>query len=278
MPNRATAVETSRRSHIVTVPSLPLTTTTIHHHHHYARLPPPPSSAPVTPTFGPPQGELVDTHTTHDRHVTSDNPPLRPCHRDCPISTTTTATSLPLSTPSTTTSPPHHPTSTTPPFCVTARIPTATSSPPNDNVRPTTTTASATSLPKVRAGGDKGGVGGNGRPREGTRAGEEGQGNDDDARRRRSPEFLSTTGGGVCSPHTAPFPLIYPPGIGGIVDEGAGVSPTRRPPFNFIYPPRWGVFFLASSMTTGATCGLHAAPILFSFLLPLVGELLSRGR
>ena len=45
MPNRATVVEMSRRSHIVTVPSLPLTTTTIHHH--YARLPLPPSSAPV---------------------------------------------------------------------------------------------------------------------------------------------------------------------------------------------------------------------------------------
>ena len=139
-------------------------------------------------------------------------------------------------------------------------------------------TTSATSLPKVCAGGDKGGVGGNGRPREGTRAGEEGEGNDDDAHRCCSPKFLVTTGGGVCSPHTALFPLIYPPVIGGIADEGAGVSPTRRPPFNFIYPPRWGVFFLASSTTTGATCGLHAAPILFSFLLPLVGELLSRGR
>ena len=278
MPNRATVVETSRRSHIVTVPSLPLTTTTIHHHHHYARLPPPPSSTPVTPTFGPPRGELVDTHTTHDRHVTSDNPPLRPCHRDCPISTTTTATSLPLSTPSTTTSPPHHPTSTTPPFCVTARIPTATSSPPDDNVCPTTTTASATSLPKVRAGGDKGGVGGNGRPREGTRAGEEGQGNDDDARRRRSPEFLSTTGA-ACVARTPPHSHLFtPPLLGGSLTRGPAYHPHAASHLTSFTPLVEGFFFLRHQRRRGRRVDYTLPPFYFLFLLPLVGELLSHGR
>jgi len=82
-------VETSLASHIVTIPSL--------------FLPPPPSTttttttttcrrrrrqAPrLTPTFGPTQGELVDTHTTQDRHVTGYNPPPslpRPLpHLDC---------------------------------------------------------------------------------------------------------------------------------------------------------------------------------------------------
>ena len=137
-----------------------------HHHHH---SPPPPSSAPVN-------AHIWATPGRARRHAHDPRPPR---HKRQPA-----ATSLPPRLPfldndnrhvTAPFDPQHHHIAATspdinhrPPFCVTARIPTATSSPPDDNVHPMTMTASATSLPKVRAGGDKGGVGGNGRPREGT--------------------------------------------------------------------------------------------------------------
>jgi hypothetical protein len=75
LPNRATAVELSPASHIVTIPSFlspppPLTS------NHYAWPPPPPSSAQPLPTFGPSWGGLVDTATPlRRRHVTVERTP-----------------------------------------------------------------------------------------------------------------------------------------------------------------------------------------------------------
>jgi len=85
LPNRATTVETSLASHIMTIPSLfsppppsTTTTTTCRRRRQAPRL---------TPTLGPTQGKLVDTHTTQDCHVTGYNPPPSlprpPPHLDC---------------------------------------------------------------------------------------------------------------------------------------------------------------------------------------------------
>jgi len=76
LPNRATTVEMSLASHIMTIPSLfspppPSTTTTTTCHHCHCQAP------QLTPIFGPTQGELVNTHATQDCHVTA---PLNPQH------------------------------------------------------------------------------------------------------------------------------------------------------------------------------------------------------
>ena len=71
----------------------------------------------------------------------------------------------------------------------------------------------------------------------------------------------------MCNPHTAPFPLIYPPVIG-------GGSLTMGAAYHLHAAPRLtsfkGFFFPASLTTTGAACNPHAAPFYF-FSLPLVG-------
>jgi hypothetical protein len=71
LPNRATAVETSPTSHIVTHPIFPLTTTTTTTD---VQPPLPPLSPWSMPMLGPSQGMLVDSatanFTTQQRHVT----------------------------------------------------------------------------------------------------------------------------------------------------------------------------------------------------------------
>jgi len=88
LPNRATTVETSLASHIVTIPSLfspppPSTTTTTTRRRCRCRR----QTPWLMPTFGPTRGELVDTHMTQDRHVTGYNPPPSlprpPPHLNC---------------------------------------------------------------------------------------------------------------------------------------------------------------------------------------------------
>jgi hypothetical protein len=91
---------------------------------------------------------------------------------------------------------------------------------------------------RYQRGGDRGRMGGDTGRGRGYRQGRRGS--------RRSPEFLSTTGGGVCNPHTAPFPLIYPPviGGGGSLTMGAAYHLHAAPRVTSFTPPRWGVFFL----------------------------------
>jgi len=171
LPNRATTVETSLASHIVTIPSLfsppppSTTTTTTCRRRQVPRL---------TPTFGPTRGELVDTHATQDRHVTAYNPlpllPPPPPHLDCHHRHVTTpldpqhhlnhrhVTQITATSPK---SPPRHPTTTT------THLPASppTSRPPRHHW-PTTTmttptpTPSATSPPIDQQRGDRGRVGG----------------------------------------------------------------------------------------------------------------------
>ena len=139
MPNRATTVETSLASHIVTIPSLfspppPSTTTTTTRRRRRRQAP------RLTPTFGPTRGELINIHATQDRHVTAYNPPPSlpppPPHLDCHHRHVTAPVD-----------PQHHPnhhhvtriTATSPddndrpPSRVTAAILTAMSSPANDD-------------------------------------------------------------------------------------------------------------------------------------------------
>ena len=140
LPNQATAVETSRTSHIVTSPI------SSHYHHHLP--PPPPLCAAATAAVGPPSecpllgqsggGRRYRRHPQPPRHP--HNPPPRHDDDDCPISTATAATSplcsmptphsMPTTTILTATSPDahHHP-----PFCVTAHLPAAMSSPANND-------------------------------------------------------------------------------------------------------------------------------------------------
>ena len=97
--------------------------------------------------------------------------------------------------------------------------------------------------------------------------------------RCHSPEFLLTTGegnndrDGMCNPRTTPFPLVYPPSMGGSHlsgnDDRAAYHPHATPHLNFIYPPLLGGFFHASLTTTGVACNPHAAPLYFFFCFPL---------
>ena len=102
------------------------------------------------------------------------------------------------------------------------------------------------------------------RLREGIQAGERRQ-------RRRSPNFCRQRGGGVCNPHTAPFPLIYPPcHWGGSLTMRAAYHLHAAPRLTSFTPPHWGGFFPASLTMMGAACNPHAAPFYF-FSLLLVG-------
>ena len=97
--------------------------------------------------------------------------------------------------------------------------------------------------------------------------------------RMRASSFLplasaaSATGGGVCNPHTAPFPLIHPPVDGGdsFKNDGAAYNPHAAPSFNFVYPPLLGFFSPLSLTTTGTACIPHAAPFCL-FYPPHWGE------
>ena len=168
LPNRATAVEMSPASHIVTSPI------SFHYHHHH---PPPPTHghhrrrrAPrLMPTSGPHRGELVDSagaqRPHQQRHVTASNPvhnAPHQCHvagprrcQQCRKRRHVTAPQHCRACPPAT---PRH----SPPMTPTMP-PTTATSPPTAATQ-TMTTACATSLPKVRAGGDKrsraGGIGG----------------------------------------------------------------------------------------------------------------------
>ena len=66
MPNRATVVEMSPTSHVVTIPTFSF------HHHHHARLPPPLSSAPATAHVWANPGR------THRCHITPTTTPTVP--------------------------------------------------------------------------------------------------------------------------------------------------------------------------------------------------------
>ena len=58
--------------------------------------------------------------------------------------------------------------------------------------------------------------------------------------------MVSAIGGGVCNPHTTPFPLIHPPpSMGGILLKMMGRRITHTPPprLTSFTPPLLGVFF-----------------------------------
>ena len=201
MPNRATAVETSRTSHGVT-PTIP----SCYHHHHPQ---PPPlrtaATAAVEPpgeclSLGPSRGELVDPASVQQhRHVINNTG--HQSRSTTPRSAHEPATSPPITTPP---NPLHHHRTTLPKNARTRHVtvkrrprPPPRHHQPTTATTQTTTTTGATSWPKVPAGGDER------REEEGTgrnaSRGAEGWGRGTTTvtslARRRSPLFLLLAGG-----------------------------------------------------------------------------------
>jgi len=82
----------------------------------------------------------------------------------------------------------------------------------------------------------------------------------------------SATGGGVCNPHTAPFPLIHPPVDGGdpFKNDGAAYNPHAAPSFNFVYPPLLGGFSFTVVSDDGDGVYSTLRPLLLILSPPLV--------
>ena len=163
----------------------------------------------------------------------------------------------------------HHP-----PFCVTAHLLAATSSLANDDDNEPNPQCHVTmngTSEEVTEGGWEGIQAEGGDTGRGGGAGEQ-------QWHRRSLNFLLTMGGGMCNPHTAPFPLIYPPIIGGgSLMMGVAYHLHTAPHLTSFTPPHWGGFFPASLTTTGQRV-IHTPPHSIFFPSPLLGELLSQGQ
>ena len=282
LPNRATTVETSRTSHVVTSP-IPS-----HYHHHHP--PPPPLRAAATAAVGPPgerpllgqsgvssstppaPNDVAHEPTTSHPITPPNNAQQRPRTRH--VSTQRQRPTNPTNTPR------HRPTTPA------NDAHQAATSPPNDaqHRRHVTTGQRRRHCPcrapppphhyrKETAGG---GDGGEGRTK-GENTGRGGLGRRRRLGHRRSPDFLSTPGGmeGRGQRRTPSLPprvdegvgwhirasYFLPPPVPAASSTGAGVNPTRRPPFDFVYPPHWGVFFSCVVNDDGGSVCITCCPI-----------------
>ena len=73
--------------------------------------------------------------------------------------------------------------------------------------------------------------------------------------------MVSSMGGRVCNPHTAPFPFLYPPNCWeGLLTAGVVCNSHATPCLILFTPTLGGFFFPVSLMMTGVTCNPHVTP------------------